>query len=118
MKMLQNQAELAGFLGIRKRSLQRLLARPDWPVGKHAPWSADDAREARRWRREALQNPNSRKADPADVGLSRELSEARVELARARAEKLAFENDLLRGKYMPRETLDAAMGFWAAARKV
>ncbi len=114
MKMLQNQAELAGFLGIRKRSLQRLLARPDWPIGKHAPWSADDAREARRWRRESLQNPNSRKRDEVDPELARQLMEARIELAKARRDKLAFENELLRGRYVPRETLDGAMGGLAA----
>ncbi len=114
MKMLQNQAELAGFLGIRKRSLQRLLARADWPVGKHAPWSANDAREARRWRREALQNPNSRGRDSTDVeldtALDRELMEARVDLARARGDKLRAENEKLREQYMPWEQVDGMLG--------
>ncbi len=34
--------------------------------------------------------------------------EPRLELARARVDKLAFDNELLRGNYVSRETLDGA----------
>ncbi len=61
-------------------------------------------------RRKSLQNPNSRRDDEADPELARELMEARVDLARARGDKLRAENEKLLEQYVPWEQVAGMLG--------
>ena len=53
-KTIANQKQLAKVLGISQPMVSIHVRRPDWPVAKRGPWSDQDVRAIRQWRRIAL----------------------------------------------------------------
>lgn len=115
MSKCRNQSELAEAIGVSKSTVSKYLKRPDWPVRRRSPWSADDVDRVSAWR-VSLQDDRSEKGGRPhptaptpgpDYGLMKLKGTAIKVLAQGEQEVIKARH--LKGELVEREVVDKSL---------